>query len=53
MRTAKRHGFDAIEVFPSDGRSPELAPLKMLLRNHELSLAAMGTGLDGCATNGR
>jgi sugar phosphate isomerase/epimerase len=37
-------GFDAVEIFPSDGDDPALAEVAALSQRHGLSVAAMGTG---------
>ncbi len=41
---AQRLGFDAIELFPPSPRAVEAARLRMLLNDHGLALAAVGTG---------
>jgi sugar phosphate isomerase/epimerase len=41
---AARFGFDAIEVFASSGEDVSTSQLRDLLRQHDLTLAAMGTG---------
>jgi sugar phosphate isomerase/epimerase len=41
---AKSLGFDAIEVFPQFPEALEVEPLRTLLSDHGLALAAMGTG---------
>ena len=43
-RDARALGFDAIEVFPSGPGAAELKPLRSLLSDHGLALAAVGTG---------
>jgi sugar phosphate isomerase/epimerase len=43
-RKAQQLGFDAIEVFPSSADAVEPARLRMLLNDHGLALAAVGTG---------
>ncbi len=43
-RHARQFGFDAIEVFPSSGEAVESSGLSALLKEHELGLAAVGTG---------
>lgn len=37
-------GFDGVEVFPPAADAPELAALPQLIQQHQLPLAAMGTG---------
>lgn len=41
---AARHGFDAVEVFPSAAGEVDRNQLRHLLDRHELRLAAVGTG---------
>jgi sugar phosphate isomerase/epimerase len=41
---AKALGFDAIEVFPTGPEGVDQAQLRSLLNDHDLSLAAVGTG---------
>ncbi|HVA51762.1 MAG TPA: sugar phosphate isomerase/epimerase family protein [Pirellulales bacterium] len=43
-RTAHELGFDAIEVFPPAADAVAPHQLRTLLRDHDLSLAAVGTG---------
>ena len=42
--TARRLGFDAIEIFPPGPEAINVAELKDLLGEHQLKLAAVGTG---------
>src|SRR5258705_6491726 len=42
--TAKEIGFDAVEVFPPEPDAIEAGGLRKLLSEHQLSLAAVGTG---------
>lgn len=41
---AAAHGFDAVEIFPRTTESLNAKQLRQLLTQHELKLAAMGTG---------
>jgi sugar phosphate isomerase/epimerase len=41
---AQELGFDAVEVFPSGPNAVDPARLRVLLNNHGLALAAVGTG---------
>ena len=43
-QTAKELGFDAVEVFSLGPDQVDAAELDKLLQNHELELAAVGTG---------
>ena len=43
-KTAKELGFDAIEVFSLGPEQVDSDELEKLLQDHELSLAAVGTG---------
>src|SRR5436853_2822288 len=43
-RTAQQLGFDAIEVFPPAAAAIDVGEVQTLLADHDLSLAAMGTG---------
>jgi sugar phosphate isomerase/epimerase len=43
-RTAQRLGFDAVELFPPSPEAVDPARLRMLLNDHGLALAAVGTG---------
>jgi sugar phosphate isomerase/epimerase len=43
-RKAQEFGFDAIEVFPPSPESVDPARLRILLNDHGLALAAVGTG---------
>jgi sugar phosphate isomerase/epimerase len=43
-KKAQKLGFDAIEVFPPSSSSVDPARLKILLNDHGLALAAVGTG---------
>lgn len=43
-RAASKSGFDAIEIFPPGAASLPLPELKRLLSEHNLELAAIGTG---------
>lgn len=42
--TAQRLGFDAIEIFPPGPEAIDVRGLRALLDDHQLSLAAVGTG---------
>ncbi len=42
--TAQELGFDAIEIFPPGPEAIDIAAVKKLLSDHNLKLAAMGTG---------
>lgn len=42
--SAARHGFDAIEIFPPDAESLEVATITKLTARHGLKVAAVGTG---------
>ncbi|WP_425617497.1 TIM barrel protein [Anatilimnocola sp. NA78] len=42
--TARQLGFDAIEIFPPGPEAINIAAVKQLLSDHQLKLAAMGTG---------
>ena len=44
MRKAAELGFDAVEIFPPSADALNPAAVKSLLRQHKLSLAAVGTG---------
>jgi sugar phosphate isomerase/epimerase len=44
FRTAQRLGFDAVEIFPPSPEAVDPARLRMLLNDHGLALAAVGTG---------
>jgi len=41
---AREIGFDAVEIFPPESDAIEVGGLRKLLGEHELSLAAVGTG---------
>ena len=43
-KKAQQLGFDAVEVFPSSPEAVDPARLRMLLNDHGLALAAVGTG---------
>ena len=43
-RKAQQLGFDAVEVFPPSPDAVDPARLRMLLNDHGLALAAVGTG---------
>jgi sugar phosphate isomerase/epimerase len=43
-KTANQLGFDAIEIFPGDPAEIDAASLRPLLDDHDLKLAAVGTG---------
>ena len=43
-RKARAHGFDGVEVFPSNASAVDPARLRILLNDHGLALAAVGTG---------
>ena len=43
-KKAQQFGFDAVEVFPSASTAVDPARLRMLLNDHGLDLAAVGTG---------
>ena len=43
-KKAQQLGFDAVEVFPPSAESVDPARLRMLLNDHGLALAAVGTG---------
>jgi sugar phosphate isomerase/epimerase len=43
-KKAQKLGFDAVEVFPTGPDSVDQARLRMLLNDHGLALAAVGTG---------
>lgn len=42
--SAARHGFDAIEIFPPDAESLDIAAIGALTTRHGLKVAAVGTG---------
>ncbi len=44
VQKAKMIGFDAVEVFPPSPESVDVERLRTLLADHDLALAAMGTG---------
>ncbi|HTI71077.1 MAG TPA: sugar phosphate isomerase/epimerase family protein [Candidatus Limnocylindria bacterium] len=44
MAQASALGFDAVEIFPTHADDLDAHRLKLLLREHKLSLAAVGTG---------
>src|SRR5438105_15716518 len=43
-RAAAELGFDAIEIFPPGPEAIDTGALRLLLAEHRLELAAMGTG---------
>ncbi len=43
-KKAQQFGFDAVEVFPPSSTAVDPARLRMLLNDHGLALAAVGTG---------
>ena len=43
-RKAKALGFEGVEIFPRDPRDLDVEALRVLLSDHGLALAAMGTG---------
>jgi sugar phosphate isomerase/epimerase len=44
ISTAAKLGFDAIEIFPPGPEAIDVSKLKVLLNDHNLKLAAVGTG---------
>src|SRR6185503_16488740 len=41
---AARHGFDAVEIFPTSADTLDAAEIKSLCKRHGLKIAAMGSG---------
>ena len=44
VATAAELGFDAVEIFPPSGTAVDAGELRGMLTDHELALAAVGTG---------